>query len=691
MKSIIDFLKHGKKKKDTEEKTPKRLIRKKRISKRKGSFEKTISSTKVIPRLSRTHKKPSLTNYHLSTIRLFRALEVSNKTKKKPTKKLLKDTIKYGFVFSPEVVHNFSSINLDKLIKLIRDEEGISPEELNNAFHKSWKKIREASIEQLVLEQITHYFTTYGFEAYGVYNKDSVYIPAEKLEIPKINVKEIKLVKIKGYTKEELKNKLLNLLKSGVALKQSTIKDILNICYYINIEKSLIDKIKNREVRAALYDHFGLVPENPIEFLRFVIYKTTGNTLLIKDDNTINSIVENADEKMLLNLFVKYHKKYGLQKLGKIFLRFKPLFLALRVDNKMRTIINKIRKYAIEHHKPFKEDYLNTVTAKIKNRTTINKNELIEELNKVNTFRKIRLAYALRLRTKSTASILYKIRNGKGFATELKFTEKNKAKRVYDIVIDSIIQDISNNVKGKKIYIPKNITYALPATEKQFTDKFPNGTCITIPKDMIVGVHWKNIGGQRIDLDLSMVSVDQKIGWDARYRTQNVLFSGDMTDAQGKGATELFYVKKRRMGSYLLFLNYYNFGRSKVPVPHKIILAQERASNFGMNYMVDPNNIVTLSKSKINEKQKILGLLVTTVRDCKFYFGETYIGSSITSKRTEFAKNARNYLFNFFTKSITLNDILEKSGAKLVKNKNNCDIDLSPESLEKDTILNLIS
>ncbi|KKL75008.1 hypothetical protein LCGC14_2059240, partial [marine sediment metagenome] len=56
-----------------------------------------------------------------------------------------------------------------------------------------------------------------------------------------------------------------------------------------------------------------------------------------------------------------------------------------------------------------------------------------------------------------------------------------------------VIKNVSKNVKGKKIYVPENITYSLPATEKQFTGFFPSGTCVKIPKDMIVGVHWKNV------------------------------------------------------------------------------------------------------------------------------------------------------------------------------------------------------
>jgi len=105
--------------------------------------------------------------------------------------------------------------------------------------------------------------------------------------------------------------------------------------------------------------------------------------------------------------------------------------------------------------------------------------------------------------------------------------------------------------------------------------------------------------------------------------------------------------------------------------------------------MVNPNNVISIAKSKINQKQKILGLLVVKTNECRFYFTETYLGMSITSSDSEFVENSRKYLFDFYKNAITLKDVLEKAGAKMAKDKK-CDIDLSPEKLEKDTILNLI-
>ena len=92
----------------------------------------------------------------------------------------------------------------------------------------------------------------------------------------------------------------------------------------------------------------------------------------------------------------------------------------------------------------------------------------------------------------------------------------------------------------------------------------------------------------------------------------------------------------------------------------------------------------------IKEKQKVLGIIVTTDEECRFYFTELNMGKSITSSSSDFVENSKKFLYNFYTKSINLNNILTYTGAEIVDNPNDADIDLSIESLEKDTILNLL-
>jgi hypothetical protein len=653
-----------------------------------------------------------------STIRLFKAVPIKG-GKGKIVFDLFHQTIKDGYIFSPAVIYNYG--DCQNLIQIVEELYGVGGEKLNATFHKSWAKVRDTEHEQLIVEQLAHYATTYGkespaeylkekgiqwgvdnlagkiielgdFESDKIWDEDYVYFPKEELRIPFLDVDNVRLVIIKGYTKEQLKEKVMNLLRSGVALARETIEDILNIVDYVKFTDADVEEVKNKEVRAALYDGLNLVPRHPTEFLRYAIYKLTGETLLIKNRALITKIKETSNETGY-DLFYKYTTRYGAKRLAEIFYRFKPIFLAFRTHNQMRWMVNRIRRLAETYHKPMPEDYLNNVTAKIK-QGHLSVYELDGALRKANTFRKIRLAYALKYRTNEDIdSILYRVRNGRGYATDFTFQHKKEAEAVLDCVVKSIAMDVAQNVSGKKIYLPDDIHYTLPATEKQFTGNFPSGTYVEVPSDMVFGVNWKNLKGHRIDLDMSTIDAREgKIGWDSRHRDSrgSVLFSGDITDARGKrGATEAFYIQTQRKNALILFCNFYNF-REGLDVPIQIFVAREENPNMNKNYMINPNNLVMSVASNVNQKSKILGLVVVDAQGSKFYFAESYVGASITSRSSDFVSRSRDYLFDFYENTIMLKDILEKAGAIFVEDKDECDIDLSPEALEKDTILNLL-
>jgi hypothetical protein len=360
----------------------------------------------------------------------------------------------------------------------------------------------------------------------------------------------------------------------------------------------------------------------------------------------------------------------------------------------MKEKINKIRRLAEVYHKPMSEDFLNNVTGSIK-KNEMDITKLKDELTKVNIFRKVRLAYALKFRTINPDNIMYKIRNGKTFLKEFEKQPVENYQEALNIILQSISDDLKGKVYGKKIYIPETITYTLPATEKQFINNFPSGTCVTIPKKMIFGIHWFDVEKNRIDLDLSLINNEgMKIGWDASYRDEggDILFSGDMTSAPlPNGATELFYLKSNGDMFAILFVNYFNFNKS-IEVPFKIVVGSDnKVTNFDRNYMLNPNKVICIENTNINTKQKILGLLVTNEKECKFYYVNSNLSGEITSKQNPLTNKARQFLFDFYFGTITLNEVLINSGAILVDSKEDCEIDLSPEALEKDTIINLIS
>lgn len=627
-----------------------------------------------------------------ATLRLFNAIEVKNKDKKNLPESVLKRTISLGYILDPAIAPD------EKLLNTIETVVGISGIKANSAFHKSWKVIQDSSMESLVTQQIIHYITTYGFENLSIYREDAVYIPAEILELPTIT-DNIPLVFIKAMTAQEILENIIN-LADGIALAQETLDDIMAIVKSHDYNSSFVTKIGNRELKALLYDFYDILPSEPVEFLRHLISKLTDESLLIKNQYLIDKIKQ-SNGKFLDTLL-----RDAPEDLASIFFRFKPLFLAMKSISNNKKYFNQLRKKANKLHQPLPEDYLNNVTSKIKY-VTLDLETLTKKLEKATVFRKIRLAYALKYRIQPSDSIVYRVRNGCGWATKFDSTSweilTELTQKALDIVVNSIISELRKNVDGKTIYIPDNIHYALPATEKQFTGYFPTGSYVSTPNDMIVGIHWTNIKTKsktkRVDLDLSVISESGKIGWDADYRSEqkDVLFSGDVTDAPlPNGASELFYLKQAQQEARILKVNYYNFAKGD-EVETKILVAHEKPTNFGANYIVDVNKIIVSANINITKKQNILGLVVNVNGENRVYFANISIGNSITSRNNKQSQQSRKYLVSKLVNSLDFREVLTMAGANVVDQIPEDDqeekkeyINLSPEALDKTTIINLI-
>lgn len=626
--------------------------------------------------------------------------------------------LKYGLV----IPKSASDTVVDAAINMY----GKDGEKWNQTFHKSFNTIKEVPIETLIAQQVLHYFTTYGLESIGVYNSDLVYIPSEKLEIPELD-KDIEMIVIQPLNKEMLCEKLMVLLTSGIALSRQTISDVMTLSDFL--DKDRFDEIKNREVKIALYDKYNIVPKDPDEFLRYLIFKTTGETLKIKNKELYNMICGcNKEEAYeLLRLYLSQSID-GYTKLSSIFLRNKMLFLAFKISNsthyykkcgkQMNLIINRLRKLANKTHKPLKKNILDCLTDR---NMTINLDELVSALDNVTIFRELRILNGIRYRLHGSNNIVYKIRNGKSYTKELKERDMiyvGKLSNIHDVVLTHIINRVKKNVKDKYICIPNNVKYAIPTSEKQFNGNFPNGSYIEIPRDsdLIYGVYWKNLDNERVDLDLKQMNKSEVFGWDASYRSSNgnILFSGDMTSAPlPQGASELFYVgKDYKQGAFLVSLNMFT-GNSK-NVPFEFVIAKaDKQLEYEKRYVLDPNNILHKFDMEINnhERQMILGL-ISIDENIRFYLSDFTQGINVrSSSRNKYTIGAYDYLKSYFGIQLTLNDLLLACGANIVTNPIRIvqklelvdakemlidkevpvDIDLSPNAITKETIINLLS
>lgn len=633
-----------------------------------------------------------------ATLRLFNAIQVPKFKVKSVHNLLLDQTVKNGYVLSPQV----AAVASPNLLKEIESIIGISGEKANNTFHKSWEKVRTAPLIQLYVEQMIHYIGTYGMESLGL--DPIVLIPAEALNVPEPSLTgDLRLVLIQGLTKEEIFEKM-KVLVGGIALSNEVLNDIMEIEQTNNYGQALIDVCKNRELKIRLYDFHDLVPSDPEEFLKFVIYKLTGETLIIKNPNLIKKIKESVHRRWLDEVALPKAPFY----MGAIWHRYKPLWLAMRSLSKNKSWFNRLRRLAERQHIPVAPPYLNTVTERIQKGQSLS--ALTDHLKKANIWRKVRLAQALNYRTHPGNSIVYRIRNGKGWVEDFSFSNTAQARSALWFVIDSIAAGLK--VRGQVFYMPDSVELALPATEKQFIGNIPMGSYIKTAEDMIAGIHWNNVGSNRIDLDLSSIAIDgKKVGWDAHYRSNNILFSGDMTDAGGpKGATELLYFPNKPMsGGQLLSVNYYNH-QATVPVPATIMVAHDsrKPKGFGestysygsgykreshYDYMVDPNHILAVAKTTVSEQQTILGMVLHVNGQNRFYFVNTTMGKSRSMRQGKYVQQTQQYLLDSLESVISLRDVLTLAGASVVTSRPEMGeyVDLSPEALDKSILIKILT
>lgn len=642
------------------------------------------------------------------------------------TPKIHKEALKYGLLIpvtaNDEVVAN--------AIELF----GKDGEKWNQSFHKSFNTVQSTPIEVLVVEQLVHYFTTYGFEDLGIYDSETVYVPKEKLDIPEL-AKDIELISILPLTSTELSEKLMVLLTSGIALSKQSVQDIMVLSDYI--DKNKFDEVKNREVKIALYDKYNIMPKNPDEFLRYLLFKLTGNTLKVQSDYDI-CCIQNSNKQEALTLLKAYllQTNNGYEKLSAIFLRNKKLFLALKVNDndvlykgvskttkkEINHIINRLRKLADKNHKPLNKNILDCLTDK---NVDVDINQLTKELDKITVFREIRILNGILYRLNGNDNIVYKIRNGKAFVSKVEEKTAVSIKRletISQVIERHLITRISNKVSGKSVCIPQNIVYAAPTSEKQFVGNIPMGSYVEMPREgnVVFGVYWKNLSNERVDLDLKLMNKSDVFGWDGKYKNSNldILFSGDMTDAPlPKGASELFYVGKTNgYGAYLVTLNMFTCNSKDVPFEFVIAKSDDVIkTSLYPNYYVDPNKIMEKYDMVIsnNAREMVIGLIAIG-ESIRFYFNDFSTGSLQTSHANSITLGAFDYLQSFNKIQLKLGDLLQASGATvvetntltiieetdeadkdgnpiLVKKEVNVDIDLSPNKISKDSIIELLS
>lgn len=581
----------------------------------------------------------------------------------------------------------------EEILKFIEEKFGYNIFELNQGFYKSFQTVTELTPQKILANKLLHYMSTYGFEDLGIFSHDTVFIPNDALELP-ADSKPVKLTIINSITYEEIKSRAEKMIMSGIALSDETLENLTTIIKYLDMKLD-VDAVPNKEFRVRLCELLNILPKNPVEFLRYMIYLSNGSTLLIKSPETIWSVKNSAFD--CDKFFMDYIATNGIEKLAEIFHRYKPLWLAFKHNSKfMAATVNKMRKLADKYHKPLTPKLLDTVTSSQK----INVDELKRELEKVPVFKRISLANAIFFRVAAPESIAYMIRNGKVFAEE--YDKKFKLNyQTLLTVVESIVEVVRPNVEGKKIYLPENLTYAAPISEKKFIGEIPYGSAYNFgSQSVIVGVHWFNLRDERVDLDLHLNSTKRSIGWNNDFSRENfvdtksatVIFSGDMTDApiDKGGATEAYFVGESVKDEMLMVnLNRYTYHEENIPF--KLILGDVADGKIDRNYLIDSHEISFCLPSKIESGEMFIGFLNSDENgNKKFYFTAAETSRRIVARCDENALRTISALQTSLESCLKLKDILKDAGAIFEKaDDEEWDINLDPQVVTKDTFLNL--
>lgn len=591
--------------------------------------------------------------YINSCLSLFNVVPTSNTTKTQPI--FIKE---YGVIVLPNAVAHLNSIQ--GWLK----ESQLDGKDVNKSFHKSWETIINTPKENLINQQILHYFSTYGLDTLGIYSSDLIYIPSEVLELP--NALPIKV--ISTLPNEELIKRCLSMLCSGIALKQSTIQDILNVlegCGYVITGN---EDIKNKEARILIADKTGILPTNGDDLFRYIFYKATnGNTLVVnsKENHTLIGLHKWSLPLLTDVQLIELSKSYNRDSRT-------PLWLSIKKANPNNIKqVNRIAKLSKKHHVPLDIDVLNNLTSK-----EFSTSKVLEAGQKANIFQLIRALNAVRFYALGTSSRYYRIRNGKGWAQDSKTILPINVLEYYQ---ELLLKELKSRVKSSKVYYPSNINYSLPTSEKGYVGNIPMGTVITLPKteeSFLVGMYWE---GDMVDLDIRGDSIKDSVGWNQQYSIEDygLMWSGDITSAPN-GANEWLYCNNIT-GVYEIKVNSYG---AKLNQPFKFMLGY--GSDVKRNYICDPSKVIFQCDMSMVQNQLTLGIMEQGEEGVKFYIGGLGSGEGRVGHYSAQSEIIIDATLNNVYSSLRLKDLIPS-----VTNSEDADIDLGIDKLQKDSFMRL--
>lgn len=547
----------------------------------------------------------------------------------------------------------------------------------NSTFYKTWEDVTSKNRLELAVDQLVSYAINGSGGNFNMNDHDYSLVP----DIRKYKV-------IYPITKEELYSKCIDMVTSGIALKQSTMMTVCDfIIKYPDLipSETAIDDIKNKEAQIYLCDKMGITPWDKFALLRYIVYKVTGETQIIKNKHIIMDI-ENGNP-FDLNVL----SEGQLEGLASIFFRYKPIFLGLKSHNfpNQKYIVNKLRRMADKLHKPMEMGFWEVVVNKycnvqyLKHKLQSDNPSNFKLINLIQTIRENRY----KIGAAGDIYSMYQIRNGKVWFKKMENPPALDQKYIWwDILENILYKELVRRLREKActVKFPEGLNLACPTSEKNFIGNIPFGSNYKLDKHNMIGIYWRGEWGT-IDFDLSFVDYNgNKIGWNSDYvlNTNCVIYSGDMVTANPE-ASEVIYIKGDCPDGMIKVNRFNGVEGSKFILS----VAQNQVERLPRNYMIDPNTIKFQTEMQSIDRESFVGFINNGILYmCDFKSGDSRVSTKI--KTDDYGRLLNRKALSFIDLKQLLIDAGFKERVRDIKN-NPIRLDLSIPN--KDTLIKLFS
>ena len=415
-------------------------------------------------------------------------------------------------------------------------------------FHKDFETVRNTPNCVLYIEQLAHYASTYGTN-----HTEEMYLPSQGL----CNITYSGERFIDTITKEELRDKLEKLIYGNVALSTDDMNDAMELVDELGFPLHT-SMCANREMAIRIALRNNETPRTNDEAMRMINYIVTGNSTVIKNQDTIAlyKLNVNSHFSKVKGLLDKLDMIY----MAKVFNRYKPLFLAMKKsDGRMISYVNRLSKLSKRYHAPFVAPF-ETIFLTRKFIADTHKESggtayfnIVDRISRGATvFQLEKYIRAARKRINATTNFtidVYNIRNGKQFIkpNDEQIREYNNIdlNHLYNQVRRILMNELHYRLDRKLPNgVKTNLNLTIPTSLKDCVGSIPYGTSIDFGKNdnIQVGIHWTDEEcGQ--DLDLSINGDGFQVSWNTNQMDGGIVHTGDMTSASPE-ATEMISFQK---------------------------------------------------------------------------------------------------------------------------------------------------